>query len=278
MIISSAVRQHPIVSFYLLAFAISWSGYLPQTAYSYGLIPFQSPFFFIIGGLGPALAAVIIAFSVNGTAGVKGLFAGFLRWRAGLLWYGLALFGNALVFLAAAYSPGSGGLDFGKVGPLYLLIPLLLASFFMNMWEELGWRGFALPEFQCSHTAFVSAVAVGVLWGLWHLPLLFMKGYPMASYPLIPWFIGIVASSVIYAWLYNNTSGSLLIVTLFHVGNNAAGSYLTGGINDMGSFMVAQSMVLCIAAAVVTLAFGYKRLSRSVSTQGPPQKHGPYNP
>jgi len=35
--------------------------------------------------------------------------------------------------------------------------------------EEIGWRGFLLPNLQKKHTAFVSSIIVGILWGVWHL-------------------------------------------------------------------------------------------------------------
>jgi membrane protease YdiL (CAAX protease family) len=34
--------------------------------------------------------------------------------------------------------------------------------------EEFGWTGFALPNLQRQHSALVSALTIGVVWGLWH--------------------------------------------------------------------------------------------------------------
>ncbi|MHA1664966.1 MAG: hypothetical protein ACTSVW_03960 [Candidatus Njordarchaeales archaeon] len=64
--ISEWIKQHSVLAFYIPTFTISWLGYLPQVAYSYGLFPFQSILFFIIGGLGPTIAAAIVMFVLHG--------------------------------------------------------------------------------------------------------------------------------------------------------------------------------------------------------------------
>ncbi|WP_048152606.1 hypothetical protein [Palaeococcus ferrophilus] len=48
------VEEHPVLTFYVMAFAISWAGYLLGLAYTYDLFPFQSALFFAVGGVGPA--------------------------------------------------------------------------------------------------------------------------------------------------------------------------------------------------------------------------------
>ena len=41
------LRRYPVAAFYILAFTISWLGWIPQAAYSHGLFPIQSPFFIV---------------------------------------------------------------------------------------------------------------------------------------------------------------------------------------------------------------------------------------
>jgi len=40
--------------------------------------------------------------------------------------------------------------------------PILVANFLMNMWEEIGWRGYALPALQEKHSALISSLIVGI--------------------------------------------------------------------------------------------------------------------
>ncbi len=261
--ISEWMKKHPVASFYILAFVISWSSYLPQVAYSYGLFPFQNILFFVIGGLGPTIAAIIMMLVLRGKNGVRELFAPLAKWRVGIVWYIVALFLNAVVWFVVIALPNGVSLDMEKVAPWFMLLPLFLINMFMNVWEEIGWRGFALPKLQFKYTALASSLIVGVMWGLWHLPLLIMKDYPMSNYPLIPFFIGVIASSVIYTWIYNNTEGSLLIVTILHASGNMTGYFLGEGISSIQGFLYYEAMITSIIAIIIVLIFGHKHLSRS---------------
>ena len=59
------IERHPIASFYILAFVISWSGMIPIAAYSRGLISIQNPLFAYLGAGGPTFAALILALLVG---------------------------------------------------------------------------------------------------------------------------------------------------------------------------------------------------------------------
>ena len=86
--------------------------------------------------------------------------------------------------------------------------------------EELGWRGFVLPRMQARHSALKASLLIGILWGPWHLPLWLTgtESHPISLYPAFV--VAVIASSVFYTWLYNNTGGSLLIVVLYHAASN----------------------------------------------------------
>jgi len=264
---SEWMRRHPLVSFFVLAFVISWLGWIPQAAYSNGLFPFDSPLFSLLGLGGPTFAALIVTLVLAGKAGVRDLFAPLLRWRVGIVWYSVALFWQPVILLAAI---GFGVLfdkptpDFGKISPWFIVFPILLITLLMNLWEEVGWRGFALPRLQARHSALISSLIIGVLSGLWHLPLFLDNNNPMSTFPFIAWFIGIVASSVLYTWLYNNTKGSLLIVSVFHAaGNTATGAVFIAFSGDISvqDFLLVTGMT-CLAALTIVAIFGPERLSR----------------
>jgi membrane protease YdiL (CAAX protease family) len=86
--------------------------------------------------------------------------------------------------------------------------------------EEIGWRGYALPRLQANLSALTSALIVGVMWALWHLPLFFIAGLPQTLLPFVLFLVWIVSQSVIFTWVYNGTQGSLLFAIVLHAAIN----------------------------------------------------------
>ena len=88
----SSIRRHPLVSFFVLACALSWWPWIP---YAFGLLP--TP---IVGW--PFLAAFMVLAVTEGKSGVVGLLRRMVRWRVGLRWYAVALLLPVAVTLTAA--------------------------------------------------------------------------------------------------------------------------------------------------------------------------------
>lgn len=250
--ILTRAKKKPVLVFYILAFIVTWLGWVPQAAHSYGLFPFDSPLFYVFGGIGPLVAALIVAYALYGKRNGEEVFKPLLRWRVGIVWYIVALCGSIAIMLASMALKGELAQGLARLTPSFALITTFLIYLLAAIPEEVAWRGFALPRLQSRYNALMSSLIVGILWALWHLPLLFIKGSIMATYPLIPFFLGTIASAVIYTWLYNNSSGSVLNVTVFHAVSNTVGP-------NAG---VAQASVLILLAMIIVLAFGPVHLSR----------------
>lgn len=257
------MKKHPVVWFYALAFAISWLGWLPMVAGSRGIAPFGHPLFqvlLLLPAVGPALAAIIMTAENEGKAGINRLLQPLLQWRMGAIWLGIAVIAPALLLLAGKIVTQVLGLTPIAAPQGGNLAGMAVAAFVMallsNTWEEVGWRGFALPRLQKDYNALVATLLVGVLWGLWHLPLFFWKDNPMSNYPFLPWFIGTVVLAFIYTWLYNSAQGSLLVVTLFHVLTNTFGVV----VSDVS--VTALTTVYVMAAVLLVTVFGKDNLAR----------------
>src|SRR5215204_5655259 len=169
--IISLFRRHPLISFFVLAYALSW---WPSILYALDLS--SQP----IVGFGPFLAALVVLAFTRGKTGMGGLLRRMVRWRVGLRWYAVALLlpvgltavGAALnVFLLGARTPSSA--ELGGWSNLFVLFAiLLLVPGLGGTWEEPGWRGYALPRLQTGHSALSASLILGVLWAFWHLPLM----------------------------------------------------------------------------------------------------------
>lgn len=257
------MKQRPIPWFFVLAFAISWLGWLPMVAGSRGIAPFGHPFFqalLLLSATGPALAAIIVTTALDGKPGTTRLLERLVHWRVGAVWLMVAVLAPALLLLAGKMVTQALGLAITTESHGSTIVGMalgtLVMSVFSNTWEEVGWRGFALPRLQKNYNALVATLVVGVLWGLWHLPLFFWKDNPMSSYPFLAWFIGTVAVSFVYTWLYNSTLGSLLIVTLFHVLTNMFGVVISG------VSVTALAIVYGVVAALLVVVLGKDNLAR----------------
>jgi uncharacterized protein len=144
------LHRHPLLFFFLLSYAISWSVWSPLLLAKQGIIPYQPPqYLHLIGSLGPALAALIITRVCGGSVGVRNLWRRMFQWRVASRWYAIACLPFLLFFIAVLFTGWNSWepQSFGRSAE-YAELPALLygiASIFFYGWgEETGWRGFAL--------------------------------------------------------------------------------------------------------------------------------------
>ena len=180
------IRRRPVLAFFVLALAITWGSWLPLAAAPYGTGSVRFPLLYILGGLGPGIAGVVVMRVLHGSAGDTVLTGALLRWRVGLAWWLVAVLSFVVIWAVAA---GVGG-DAGRGQRAYESGPLLSLTVVRYLLaavpEEVGWRGFALPMLQARHGALVSSLVVGAGWALWHLPLLITADNVMSTYPWCP--------------------------------------------------------------------------------------------
>jgi membrane protease YdiL (CAAX protease family) len=95
------------------------------------------------------------------------------------------------------------------------MLSFAVMLFFAALLEEVGWRGFALPKLLATRRALAAALIIGIMWGLVHLALL-LPGMVHAGTSPLATLIYLVSLSVLLTWLYVNSGGSVLLVTIFH--------------------------------------------------------------
>jgi uncharacterized protein len=262
----SAVRRHPLVVFFVLAYALSW---WPWILYAFDLSPLP------IVGFGPFLAAIVVLAVTRGKAGVMALLRRMVRWRVSPVWYAVALLLPIAITVAAtvlnvlfgAQAPSSAELS-GWSGLVPGFFVLLLVPGFGGAWEEPGWRGYALPRLQVGRSALLASLILGLLWAFWHLPLMVVGEVNWSDIVLV------IAASVVFAWVFNSASGSVLIAMVMHAMNNTiSGSFF--GPMFSGADSVRESWLLAAlwvaVAIVVVVATGPEHLSRKHSKQEPAQ-------
>jgi membrane protease YdiL (CAAX protease family) len=211
-----------LVVFFVLTFVIGWAVFVPVVLHRG--FPAWSAFIFLFS---PALAGLITAALVDGIAGTRSLLARYSRWRFRIKWYALAILLIPVIFILAAVAWRSGAPGSVWLGSSwYFVVAAFGYLMFINSGEEIGWRGFALPRLQSVvKSPLVAAVILGVIWGLWHLPL-YLDPQQAAGFPLPLFLLFIVGMSVIYSVVFNNTRGSLLMAVLLHASTDIPPRFL----------------------------------------------------
>ena len=266
--------RHALLFGLALMFAFTWPIDLLWAANTRGWAAIQIPQpLTLIVGYGFVAASLLATAVVSGRAGMVSLLRRFLIWRVGLSWYAVALFlplalyltGMAFQFAITRVPPDFTDVFarnlFGQGASLWVfVIPFFLFDVFLNG-EEIGWRGYILPRLQSQRSALVSSLIIGVIWGLWHIPKFLTAGSNQSSMGLGIYMLDTVARAVLFTWLFNNTRGSLLLVTLFHAAWNTWGIFLPVDYAALPNLAVNWLVV-----AVVVIAAGAEHLSRHPSS------------
>ena len=130
--------------------------------------------------------------------------------------------------------------------------------------EEIGWKGFLLPELATTTSFLIAAVASGLVWAAWHYPLIFFapEVFDFGELPLyfaVPMFtLILIAVSVVLGWLRLKT-GSIWPAVIVHGSHN---SFTLSFYNDLTSqtgsapYIAGEVGVgLLVAWGIVALAF-----------------------
>jgi uncharacterized protein len=225
------LARHPLISFFVLAYALSWLAWSPWflSEAGTGLLPFDGGRFSTLLNvaalvLGPTLSALLVTGASEGREGVRRLLGRIVLWRVGFRWYLFVLLGiPAIVLVSALVMPGALASFDASAVPRVMFLYVVAGLCFLfaggPFFEEIGWRGFALPRLQGSYGPLGGTLILGVLWALWHLPLFLIPtwdtphGSPLDVALFVVLAIGI---AVVLTWVFNNTKGSVLMTILAH--------------------------------------------------------------
>ncbi len=276
----SAMRRHPLITFFVLTYTLSWILESPLVFLGNSITDTQGLVLTILASNVPSLLALVLTAIVLGREALRKLLRRLLHWRVNPLWYLVVVLGPvALVggVVALHTLVGDPALSLGRP----LLIPAVITLAFSifpgsALGEEIGWRGYALPRLQAGRSALSASLILGPIWALWHLPL-WLTGDPFKTPTFyVPFAVSVIALSVILTWVYNSTGGSLLMVVLLHATINLP---MTLVIDDLGSRATVPVLLywglMIVAAIVVVIVAGPKHLSRKHRKQEEPSEISP---
>src|SRR5215217_6500551 len=224
--LSSRVKQHPLITFFVLAYALTWTLESPLVLLRDSVTDTQGLVLIILASNVPSVLGIVLTAIVLGRGALRKLLGRLLIWRVNPLWYLVVVLGPA------ALAGGVVALNTLLGGPaLSLGMPLLGVAVFLAfsifpgsaLGEEIGWRGYALPRLQAGRSALSASLT----------------------------------------WVYNSSGGSLLMVVLLHATFNLP---VTLAIDELGSRATVPVLLFwgltLVAAIVVVIVVGPEHLSR----------------
>ena len=267
-----------MVAYFAVTFSVSWGAALcvalPWLTRGRALPGLAGILMFPAMLLGPSVTGLAMTRAIDGPSGLRTLGNRLRSWRLGR-WYAALVIPPLLVY-----------------GILFCLQSFVSPAFAPNMFftgvffgipagylEEIGWMGFAFEKLHARGTAFRAAVILGLMWALWHLPVVDFLGvaHPHGAY-WAPFFLAfgaaITAMRVLIVWTYVNT-GSLLAAQLLHVSSTGAlvvlGPTRVNAPQEVAWYAIyALALWLVVAVVARTHGFALTRSRRNTMTaQGP---------
>lgn len=219
-------QRHPVATYFLLTYAVSWMGALlvaaPSLVRGHPVPKMTGALMFPAMLLGPSAVGIILTRVVDGRIGLKELLSrmGCIRVRAN--WYATLLIPPALIVTVLACLRNF-------VSPVFAPNVFMIGAMFgftAGFFEEIGWMGYAFPKMRKTRSPFAAAVILGIFWSTWHLPVIDFLGAatPHAAY-WVNYFLAFAAAMtairVLIGWIYSNTN-SVLLCQAFHASSTGS--------------------------------------------------------
>ena len=261
------IKRHPVLTYFILAFAISWIADFavgwPKFSRGQPLGFSEALLMFIPTLAGPSIAGIAMTGIVDGRAGLRDLLSRMGRWRVRWHWYSALLIFPVLILAVSLVLVALVSSSFAP----YFFATGIAVGLIGGFFEEIGWTGYAFPKMQLKQNALKAAVLLGLMHGLWH----FAPDYLGASVARGPYWlphfamfvVSMTAMRVLLVWVYVNTR-SVLLGQLTHASSTGFLSILVplslSPANDT-LFYAVLAIALWAAVALVVAKYG-KHLGR----------------
>lgn len=221
--------------YFILVFALTWTFWIPAAIINIDLFMFPTILLYILGGMFPSLVGIILTYRMKDKEEVHDF------WKRVIDVKRIHARGYAIIFLVNVVPilvPIIVGLSFGMQGNNFFgsgdffasfgFVFALILNLLAVLFEELGWRGYALDGLQEHRKPLASSIILAVFWFSWHVPLFFTKGSYQNEIGFgTPGFwlfgVNILTQTILMTWIFNNNKRSIFSALLFHFLTNMLG-------------------------------------------------------
>ena len=231
----------------------------------------------LVYGFTPALAALIIAFAYDRGRGLKELFGRLFVVRFSPIWWLVALAVPLLPQWLGVYLWSSAFDEPLRFPPFTewfgSFLSLALVNGLFSLGEELGWRGFMLPQMLGRHSWLNAALLTGLLWALWHFPLWGTANYALSGSVMHTMLVLLLATlmetaiCVIITFIFLRTRQSLIPSLLLHGAVNANMGLIYAGASERAltsiPLLAINATLFTLAALLCVLVWWRQRSSRN---------------
>jgi uncharacterized protein len=257
-----ARKRVGLAAFVLIAFGVPWMGWIAFRLSRHPSAMLEALALFWLPAA-CSVAGFVASFAEGGAGGLRAFAARVFSLR--FSWYlfplalSLPLAAGALTFITHP-----GDLVHGGTPRLSLLGGA--AAFLANLWtgplaEEFGWRGYLLPKFAERWPPVVAGLAVGVVWTLWHLPLLYDSAFADAP-SAVKFLATTTAWSVTLALLVSRARGSVLPAVACHWAINSQVLIFHAALPQLARERLPGGWGFCAASIIVAalLAWSWRNV------------------
>lgn len=246
---------HPWL-FFALVYGLSAPFWILSSQIEHSGLPDNLPVTDIGAALAPAIAAGILRYREAGTSGVRELFRRVFEYRRikKTRWLVTAVIIFPILYVVTHLGMRLLAYPVPTLwNPSPALVGIFLLFFVAATAEELCYTAYATDALQQRMTALNTALVIGPLWALWHLPSMIVMGQ---SIELILWGLCVtVAFRILSVWIYNNAGASAFAVILMHAIGNTSRTGYPGGRSgyELGDGSLAYSIIIAFTLVVVVL-------------------------
>ncbi|MFX1477718.1 MAG: type II CAAX prenyl endopeptidase Rce1 family protein [Promethearchaeota archaeon] len=254
------IKKYPLISYFIIAWITTWLLVLPLVLTRFGLLS-VNPNWHFLGALGPTIAALIVVYVSEKKAGIKLLSEIIFKWRVGVFWilfsalimplFLLLTIGLNFIFTGNVINLKAYFIDNGITDPVSIFLWIWVGAISYGLFEEIGWRGYALPKLQEKYNPLIATLILTIGWAFWHFPMFF---YRLSIQFFFGWLFGLFLGAIVLTFLFNSSGKSAFVAILFHITNNIVWLF---NIDAVQIYVT----ILLIILVVIILILGRTQLS-----------------